>query len=101
MTSHDNLPNKIQNLGDMLLEVRDKPYLDMMERQVEDLFQAGYHPEIDFSPELHEKVIEKHLHLISILRWSNEIRCIDITREVSMFSQHQCSPQEGNLDALY
>ena len=67
----------------------------MMESQVEDLFQSGYHPEIDFSPELDEKVIEKHL------QWSNEIRCIDITIEVSMFSQYQCSPQEGHLDALY
>ena len=67
----------------------------MMERQVEDLFKAGYHPEIDFSPELDEKMIEKHL------QWSNEIRCIDITIEVSMFSQYQCSPQEGHVDALY
>ena len=56
----------------------------MMERQVEDLFRSGYHPEIDFSPELDEKVIEKHL------QWSNEIRCIDITIEVSMLSQYQC-----------
>ena len=54
----------------------------MMERQVEDLFQSGYHPEIDFSPELDEKVIEKHL------QWSNEICCIDITIEVSMFSHN-------------
>ena len=67
----------------------------MMERQVEDFFQSGYHPETDFSPELDEKVIEKHL------QWSNEIRCIDIIIEVSMFSQYQCSPQEGHLDALY
>ena len=67
----------------------------MMERQVEDFFQLGYHPEIDFSPKLDEKMIEKHL------QWSNEIRCIDITIEVSMFSQYQCSPQEGHLDALY
>ena len=52
----------------------------MMERQVEDLFQAGYHPEINFSPELDEKVIEQHL------QWSNEIHCTDITIEVSMFS---------------
>ena len=72
-----------------------------MERQVEDLFQARYHPEIDFSPELDEKVIEKRLHLISILQWSNEIRCIDITIEVSMLAQHQCSLQEGQLYALY
>ena len=67
----------------------------MMERQVEDLFQSGYHPEINFSPELDEKMIEKHL------QWSNEICCIDITIEVSMFSQNQCSPQKGHLDALY
>ena len=64
----------------------------MMERQVEDLFQLGYHPEIDFSPELDEKVIKKHLHLINILQWSNEIGCIDITIEVSMSSQYQCKP---------
>ena len=69
----------------------------MMEREVED----PYHPEIDFSPELDEKVIKKHLHLINILQWSNEIGCIDITIEVSMPSQYQCSPQEGHLDALY
>ena len=61
----------------------------MMERQVEDPFQVGYHPEIDFSLELDEKVIKKHLHLINILQWSNEIGCIDITIEVSMLSQYQ------------
>ena len=78
-----------------------KPYLDIMTRQIEGPFQVGYHPEIDFSPELDEKVVEKHLHLFGILQWSNEICCIDITIEVSMLSQHQCSPQEGQLDALY
>ena len=67
----------------------------MMERQVEDLFQLGYHPEIDFSPELDEKVIKKH-H-----QWSSGISCTNITIEVSMFSQYQCSPQEGHLDTLY
>ena len=67
----------------------------MMERQVEDFFQSVYHPEIDFNPELDEKMIEKHL------QWSDEICCIDIIIEVSMFSQYQCSPQEGHLDALY
>ena len=54
----------------------------MMERQVEDLFQSGYHPEIDFSPELDEKVIEKHL------QWSNEIYCVDITIE-GIFKQEE------------
>ena len=73
----------------------------MMERQVKDPFHVGCHPEINVSPEPDEKVIKKHLHLISILQWSNEFRCIDITIEVSMFSQYQCSPQEGHLDALY
>jgi hypothetical protein len=35
------------------------------------------------------------------LRWSIELGRIDIITEVSVLSQHQCNPREGQLDAIY
>ena len=93
MLSHDYLPNIIQNLGDMLLVERDKPLSWRGGKTGRRPFLVGYHPEINFSPELDEKVIDKHMYLIGILQWSNEIDWIDITTEVSMLSQHQWLPQ--------
>jgi hypothetical protein len=42
-----------------------------------------------------------YLQLIGILRWGIEIGRLDILIEVSVLSQHQCSPCKGHLDATY
>ena len=39
--------------------------------------------------------------MIGILRWSIELGRIDIITEVSVISQHQCSPRIGHLEAAY
>ena len=36
-----------------------------------------------------------------MLRWSIELRRIDILTEASCLSQHLCSPREGHLDEVY
>ena len=61
----------------------------------------SYRPEIDTSPELEDEMATRHMQLIGILRWAIEIGRLDIQTEVSVLSQHQCTPREGHLDAVY
>ena len=64
-------------------------------------FPLNYRPEIDMLPELCETLQTRFLQLIGILRWSIELGRIDIVTEVSVLSQHQCSPRVGHLEAAY
>ena len=43
----------------------------------------------------------RYEQFIGILRWSMELRRIDIQLEVALMSQYQMSPREGNLEAIY
>ena len=43
----------------------------------------------------------RYEQFIGILRWSMELRRIDIQLEVALMSQYQMSPREGHLEALY
>ena len=64
-------------------------------------FPAQYRPEVDISEALGEELQSRYLQLIGILRWAIELGRIDIITEVSVLSQHQCNPREGQLNALY
>ena len=45
--------------------------------------------------------MSRYLQLIGVLRWAIELGRINIMAEVSVLSQHQCQPIEGNLAAVY
>ena len=56
---------------------------------------------MDVTDELYEELTNRFKQLIGVIRWSIELGRIDIMTEVSCFSQHVCSPREGNLNAVY
>ena len=50
-------------------------------------------PNKDFSPLLGDKCHSRHLELVGVLRWVNELGSIDIFTEVSILSQNKFSPR--------
>ncbi len=101
MSSYEYLTNAIANLETQLEKDKAPPLRTYGKRNGERPFPASYRPEIDTSPELGDELTTRYLQLIGILRWGVELGRIDIITEVSVLSQHQCSPREGHLDAVY
>jgi hypothetical protein len=101
MSSHEYLDNSIKNLEIQLEKEGVPPLKTYGKRNGDRPFPASYRPEIDTSPELGDELSSRYLQLIGILRWGVEIGRIDIITEVSVLSQHQCTPREGHLDAVY
>ena len=101
MSSQEYLRNAIKNLEDELVK-GGKPPLKAYGKKLSDSpFPLNYRPEVDVTPELNETLQTHFLQLIGILRWSIELGRIGIITEVSVLSQHQCSPRVGHLDAAY
>ena len=101
MSSYEYLGNAIKNLEDELAKEGTSPLRTYGKRSGERPFPVSYRPEIDTTPELKDKLASRYLQLIGILRWGIELGRIDIITEVSVLSQHQCTPREGHLDAVY
>ena len=60
-----------------------------------------YQPEIDISDELGNGLATRFQQMIGILRWSVELRRIDIITEVSMLLSNNVSPFAGHLETAY
>ena len=65
------------------------------------IFREYCRPEIDVTKVLGDDLKSSYLQLIRLLRWEIELGSIDIMTEVSVLSQHQCNPREGQLNVLY
>lgn len=101
MSSREYLSNAIRNLEQQLEKDKAPPLRTYGKRSGERPFPASYRPEIDTSPLLGDDLTTRYMQLIGVLRWGIEIGRLDIMTEVSVLSQHQCSPREGHLDATY
>ena len=101
MSSREYLTNAIKNLDKQLEQDKAPPLRTYGKKSGERPFPVSYRPEIDTSPALGDELTTRYMQLIGILRWGIEIGRLDIITEVSVLSQHQCSPREGHLDAVY
>ena len=101
MSSYEYVKSAINNLEQQLERDKAPPLKTYGKRSGERPFPVQYRPEIDTTPELGDELANRYLQLIGVLRWAIELGRIDILTEVSVLSQHQCSPREGHLDALY
>ena len=59
-----------------------------------------YIPELDGTPELDAKYLQRYQELIGILRWATEIGRVDVLLETSLLSQYQASPRQGHLEQI-
>ena len=101
MTSREYVTNVIQNSEDTL-DCDGAQRLKIFEKKAgERPFPSNYRPELDVSPVSDDALISQYLQLIEVLRWAIELGRIDIMTEVSVLSQHQCQPREGNLSVVY
>ena len=57
-------------------------------------------PELDDSPELSSRDITLYQEMIGMLRWACELGRVDILHEISLLSQYQISPREGQMRQL-
>ena len=60
-----------------------------------------YHPELDATPLLGDKLATRYMHLLGVLRWACELGRIDMLAEVSSLASHMCAPREGHLETIY
>ena len=72
---------------------------DKVER-AQHTMNMAYSPELDVSDKLNDKDTTLYQELIGILRWATEIGRVGILLEVSLLSQHQVNPREGQLVQL-
>ena len=100
-TSEEYCRAAIENLEQELEGENMQPLKFFGKKAGERPFPAQYRPEVDTTPVLSEEKQPRYLQLIGILRWAIELGRVDILTEVSVLSQHQCSPREGQLNALY
>ena len=64
-------------------------------------FLSSYHPELDVSPELGPKGINKFQELLGMLQWIVELGRLDILFEVTALSRFMVNPREGHIDQAY
>ena len=60
-----------------------------------------YRPELDATEELDDKLANRYLQYIGILRWAVELGRVDILLEVSLLSTMMAQPRRGHLEAVY
>ena len=60
---------------------------------------SSFSPELDVTEELGEELTNRYQQLIGVLRWSIELRRIDILTEVSCLYQHLCYTREGSCSS--
>lgn len=65
------------------------------------LFSLGYRPELDVTPELPAKEINKFQEILGILRWIVELGQVDVLFKVTTLSRFLVNPHEGHLDQGY
>ena len=62
---------------------------------------SDYRPDINTTAELYAKNINIFQELIGEMRWDTEIGGVDILHAVSVLSEFQSSPPEGNLHNVF
>ena len=62
---------------------------------------TNYKPELDVSPEVGPRLIQRYQTMMGMFRWAIELGRIDIEIETALLSQYQASPREGHLEAAY
>jgi hypothetical protein len=62
---------------------------------------TGYRPELDATPELHDRQANYFQGLIGVLRWVVELGPIDINASVALLSQFLAAPREGHLEEVF
>ena len=65
------------------------------------LISSGYRPELDTTPELNAEGLHKHQEMIGMLRWADELGCVDMLLETAMMSTHLALPHVGHLEQVY
>ena len=90
----------IENVERMLEMEGSQPLKVFGSKAGERPYPAPYRPEVDVTKVLGDDLHSRYLQLIGVLRWAIELGRIDIITEVSVLSQHQCNPREGQLNAL-
>jgi hypothetical protein len=60
-----------------------------------------YHPEMDSSPLLNDKLTNYYQGLIGVLWWATELGRLDILTPVSLMSSYVAAPCEGHLEQLF
>ncbi len=101
MSSWEYLTNAIKNLEKQLEDEKAPPLHTYGKKSGERPYPLSYRPEIDITLLLGDELTTRYMQLIGILHWGVEIGRLDIITEVSVLSQHQCSPHEGHLDVVY
>ena len=64
-------------------------------------YEAGYHPEMDMTPELNEAGVAMFQGFIGTFQWMIEPGRVDILTKVLQLSCFQAMPWEGHLEACY
>ena len=85
----DKIESDLENIGRRLAKNPATP------------FSSGYRVELDVSPELPAKEINKFQELLGILRWIVELGRVDVLFEVTALSRFMVNPREGHLDQAY
>ena len=62
---------------------------------------SGYRPELDTTPELNAKSLQKYQEMIGMLRWAVESGRVDVLLETAMMSTHLALPCVGHLEQVY
>ena len=62
---------------------------------------SGYRPELDTTPELNAKGLQKYQEMIRMLRWAVELGRVDVLLETVMMSTHLTLPRVGHLEQVY
>ena len=58
-------------------------------------------PDIKVSEDLRDDLAAQYQHMIAILRWSVEVRHIDLDTEVSILSSFRVSPCEEHVETAH
>ena len=88
-TATDKIEKDLENIGRRLIRNPATP------------FSSGYRVELDVSPELNPKSINKFQELLGILRWIVELGRVDVLFELTALSRFMVNPREGHLDQAY
>ena len=62
---------------------------------------SGYRPELDTTPELNAKGLQKYQEMIEMLRWAVELGHVDMLLETAVMSTHLALPHIGHLEQVY
>ena len=88
MSSEEYVKSAIENIEQTLAETNQ-----CLPTKCRTPLSSGYRPELDTSPELKTKGLQRYQELIGILCWAVELGRVDILLETSLMSTHLALPR--------